>query len=311
MDKTRGMLYGLALGDALGAPHERSSIPYTGLLDKPIVNHSRWQGQRISALGQITDDTEMSLVAAQSLLTHGHTFVIDYIGWANSKIPFLGKNTRALFYGVTTLKGYEKRYLKVFSVPSDEWTQSNGSLMRASPLFVLPDSDIIKDCKYTNPHPINVEANLVYCHALQRLYRNMNAYDVFTAAVEECTLPILRERLLAIADGKSIDFSQKKGWVLHAFGLAFSTLLSTDDYATQIDRICTIPRSDADTNGAIAGAMLGMRFGAQKMLSNEKTHLNVEILMACDTTKGDYPRPQQYSVQRIEEIALGLAERTA
>ena len=65
-DRIHGMLLMHALGDAVGAPHERigkrgavSLDTYTGVVSDPIVRNSRWQGRRVSVVGQITDDHEM------------------------------------------------------------------------------------------------------------------------------------------------------------------------------------------------------------------------------------------------------------
>ena len=67
-DKLRGAFYGLALGDALGGPHEfRTGTKlerYSGRLEFPLVSASRWQGRRSNPPGSVTDDTEMTLTAA-------------------------------------------------------------------------------------------------------------------------------------------------------------------------------------------------------------------------------------------------------
>lgn len=55
----------------------------------------------MSAVGQVTDDTEMALALALSLAESGGAFderraVAHYIAWANSGCWFLGNNTRKL-----------------------------------------------------------------------------------------------------------------------------------------------------------------------------------------------------------------------
>lgn len=70
-DRVAGMLMGVALGDALGAPHEfKNSLSlnkYTGILEHASKITSRWQGVRSMVVGQVTDDTEMTLTLAQSI----------------------------------------------------------------------------------------------------------------------------------------------------------------------------------------------------------------------------------------------------
>ena len=131
-DKIKGMLIGLSLGDALGAPHEfkYQKDEYTGELIYQLRLFNRFHGETLFYVGSVTDDTEMTLTLANQIIKdkdyNRNNVILAYEEWAkNSKM--LGKNTRALFKGVKTVKGYEGRYNKIFSVPMEEWTQSNGS----------------------------------------------------------------------------------------------------------------------------------------------------------------------------------------
>lgn len=138
--KIFGMVFGHALGDALGAPSEFPVIQdYTGKLEFRIIRVAKpffKIPERTSVVGQITDDTEMAMVLA-NVLNKGYTkqdAALAYMKWSNSNVPFLGKNTKNLFKGVKTYRGYIKRYEK-FSNPDN---QSNGPLMRCYPLVVNP-----------------------------------------------------------------------------------------------------------------------------------------------------------------------------
>jgi hypothetical protein len=135
-DALRGMLWGAAIGDALGAPHEfRTGTPlrkYTGLLEFPLVRQNQWQGRRVGVVGQVSDDTEMGLALADALAAarryDSDRVVEAYLAWANSKCPFMGRNTRALLHGVKTLRGYRGRYKKVVEDrPLWASSQSNGA----------------------------------------------------------------------------------------------------------------------------------------------------------------------------------------
>src|SRR5579883_1949817 len=101
LDKIRGMLIGGAIGDALGAPHEHGNIPYTGILTERVTYHSRFHGIRTYALGQITDDTEMTLATARCLVNekgfNRDAMVMAYLRWVDSGVTTIGQNTRALF----------------------------------------------------------------------------------------------------------------------------------------------------------------------------------------------------------------------
>lgn len=305
LDKIKGMFVGLMSGDASGAPYERRPKPKVNEnLIYPIRNFNRFTKQyRNSVIGQITDDSEMTLALLYSLTDNKkyekEKTLFEYFKWAE-KCPFLGKNTRKLLT-IKTIRGYGKRYKEVFDKPEEEWTRSNGCLMRCSPLFLFKDEDIMEDCKITNPHPENIEINLIYCHTLKRLYQGINSRKVYEMAIEESKLT------KEILTGKTLDYGENKGLAVNAFQLAMKTLLDNRDYQEQInDIIFKNLDGDTDTNAAIAGAVLGMRFGFKKLMENKVTNNNWQIVLSADTNKGDYPRPDRYHPKHLEKILLSF-----
>ena len=76
-DKIKGMFVGCAIGDALGSPHEYrySKNQYTGKLDYRIERNSQFQGKKIGIIGEITDDTEMTIAIIESLIKNKNTYV--------------------------------------------------------------------------------------------------------------------------------------------------------------------------------------------------------------------------------------------
>ena len=56
---------------------------------------------------------------------------------------------------------------------------------------------------------------------------------------------------------------------------------------------------DTDTNAAIAGALLGAFYGLGEIRSDPVINTNVEILLECDSRKGDIVRPKKYSMASI------------
>ena len=127
-DKIAGMLYGAALGDALGAPHElRGKYPlnmYNGKLYLDVRLQSRF-GLKTGPIGSTTDDTAMTMALARSLIDNNafdeEQVVLAYEDFANGtgnrigpnslvreKVLGLGKNTRALFGNIKTYGGYKE-----------------------------------------------------------------------------------------------------------------------------------------------------------------------------------------------------------
>ena len=331
LDKVRGMLYGVALGDSLGAPHEfRQSIPltkYTGRLEYKSLVPSRFQGDRWGVIGQWTDDTEMTLALANSILRNkGYNrddVIRVYQDWANSHPFGMGKNTRRLFYGVKTVKGYEQRYNKALQEDLNQ-TQSNGSLMRATPLALLvdlddPDSfkDVIEDIYLSNPNPVNEEAGLIYVTALALALRGVKEEIILDTITQEAEgmSPEIKVVIYQVNEGLARDIKTNKGWVVHSLycslmSLRYYHLAIEEDnersFTTAINEIILMG-GDTDTNGAIAGGLLGALVGYQRLLKQGQAE-NIDIIRNIKTEEGDFPRPDIYHPKSIDELAERLVK---
>ena len=134
-DKLLGMMWGAALGDALGAHYEfrYGRIKYRDQLTNEMSSLE---------IGQVTDDTELLLALAHSIADVGHwdrdSVVKEYCNWATSDTFDIGNNTKQLFYhpfahrNVTTdfskgdqsrdprVVAYEKAYEVVFHPSSHD-----------------------------------------------------------------------------------------------------------------------------------------------------------------------------------------------
>lgn len=115
-DRIKGMFYSAFLGDALGAPHEfycNRGVIYTGKLQYQAFYNTRYQGRRELVVGQVTDDSEMTITLLRGLLEdkgyQKEKMIERYVRWANSGLWMMGRNTRDLLKGVATVKGYQGR----------------------------------------------------------------------------------------------------------------------------------------------------------------------------------------------------------
>lgn len=319
IDKIKGSFIGLSLGDALGAPHEfryQKDI-YTGELIYKARLFNRFTGERFLTVGQVTDDTEMMLALLRSLLRNTRfvkeDVILSYLRWANSGTPMMGRNTRKLFKGIKTIKGYKNRWRKEFKENSSSWTQSNGSLMRCLPLALLnDDTPVIYETRLSNPHPINISCNLLYITAVRWLWKGVKK-DVAIQGL----LQIPKDRkyywnsdvkqvLLQAYLNKKMDVTGKtKGWVLNAFYCAFYALANTNSYKEGIDKVIHMG-GDTDTNAAIAGGLLGSYYGYSEMIKDPTTNKNIQILLNVDTSQGDVQRPEEYLINDIDQIIMQI-----
>jgi len=312
MDRIKGMIMGGALGDALGAPHEFrfQKKNYDGLLNKPIYFKFQYTPVKNSAVGQVTDDTEMTYALWESIIANNGFYdkestILEYMKWARTAWA-MGKNTRALFGNIKTIKGYRDRQAKL-----DENGQSNGSLMRCSPLAILDDwrRDTVADCNLTNPNSINRNIGLIYVKALRMALHGKSKKKIIDQIVESATelkIPAIstavHEAMFRnLGDMKTHkDLNENKGWVAHAFHCAVWGLMHFDDYKSAIDAII-LRYGDCDTNAAIAGNLLGAYYGFSAMVENIVTKKNIKVLLKCDPKKGDMSRGE-YCIDKTPEI---------
>lgn len=133
-----GAVIGSAVGDALGAPFEfgqpgqyseRFPVPVLGGVGEMIGNQL-WEP------GEFTDDTQMAIVQAESILTHGGIDGSDlfrrFQGWAVDAKD-VGTQTSAVLR--SELPWYEAARSYYQRNPRN--SAGNGSVMRATPTAVL------------------------------------------------------------------------------------------------------------------------------------------------------------------------------
>lgn len=304
LDKVRGMFMCVFLGDALGAPHEfrcNASTPYTGKLEFTAFRTSQFQGKKELAVAQVSDDSELTLTLLRTIVNDNNyikdNIIKSYMIWCNSEgLWAIGKNTRALLKGIKTLKGYQNRINKILLLPEEQISQSNGSLMRVSPLSLLKDDDcIIDDCNITNPNKVNRDCNLVYVKSLRLALQGYNWKHILKNAKNISTTEEVQGVLKQVENREFRDMTINKGHVLHAIYCTFIVISSFNDFSKAMEWIIKDNKGcDTDTNAAIAGAMLGAILGLEKIKSEPLTNTNIEILLNADTKNGPTKRDDYY-----------------
>lgn len=294
----RGTLLGLAVGDAFGTTLEFKPCvaPAFPELAKGPHTDVTGGGPFGVAPGQITDDTQMASCLALSLKAHGRFHATDvaarYVEWMQHAFD-IGNLTHAslsmLARGVSLGEASRRAWLH-----SERKSAGNGSLMRIAPIGVAfaasPESRrlaALADSAITHYDPRCRISCAALCAAIAAAGAGQtSATDMFEAAraeVEaaastlidlvptdgrdvEAALAELRKDLeLAVRDdpelyGPELHMHQREGFVRVAFRLALWELLHAPSYeAALLDAVNR--GGDADTNGAITGALLGARFG--------------------------------------------------
>ncbi|CAH6418192.1 ADP-ribosylglycohydrolase [uncultured virus] len=301
---------GAFLGDSLGNPHEfrvNANVPYTGKLEHRAFMISQFQGKKELEVGQCSDDSEMTLALLRTIIQdQGYNrehVIMAYLKWANSGGWMLGKNTRALLKGVTTMKGYQGRIAKILTIPMSERTQSNGALMRCSPLALIFDNtSVIQDVDITNPNPVCEDCNLIYVSSLRLALQGYNGAAIFSIVKGLAQTNEVKGVLDQVEKRELRNISENKGWCLHGLWCALIVITSNMSYSESMRWIITQKGSDTDTNACIAGALLGAKLGFDAINQEPDTAQNIQILLNCNTASGPTPRPLEYSPHDFHEL---------
>jgi len=296
-DRALGALLGMAVGDALGTTLEFTSpipAPFAPLLLGPHTEISGG-GPFAVAPGQTTDDTAMAVCIADSLREHGAYVATDvaarYVAW--SRVTFdIGAQTRDAIRRVG--EHPDPRGAGIASwLQGGKRSAGNGSLMRTTPIGVFfAHNDAVRreatvdDALITHADPRCVLACAAHNGAIAAAVVHgadpegmlaaaraevlgvvpMLASHVNPASVESGRVAVLHDLACAAQDdpdlyGEELHMLRHEGFVRVALRLSFYSLLHAPSYEAGL--IDVVNRGgDADTNGAIAGALLGARFGA-------------------------------------------------
>ena len=256
--RARGAFLGLALGDALGATVEfmtPAEIRAAHGVHREIVGGG-WLRLRP---GGVTDDTEMSLCIGRAIDAAGGW---DLRGVADRFAAWLRAGPADV--GSTVRKGIRRYMLEgTLDGPLHEGDAGNGAAMRMVPvaLATLADGALLARCaleqaRLTHHHPLS-DAGTVHVGELLHLAvlgrgkpRLRRASDGLVARAPAFAFVPYH----GLATGYVVDTLQT---VLHAF---FSTRGFEECVVEAVNR-----GADADTTGAIAGAIAGAYYGEEQL----------------------------------------------
>lgn len=315
-DRALGCMLGMIIGDGLGSQVEfqssdtiRAAYPL-GVRD--LSNSAVWK----TLAGQPTDDSELGLTLARSLVRAGRYdpegAAAAYGRWYASE-PFDCGQTTALAFRAAAAAPADKA--QAARATADIDSQSNGSLMRIPPIGVWaanPDEAAgvaSQDSSLSHPHPVCRTACAAFAAAISAALAGADRRGMIetalriadTAGAEALSVAAaLRE---AAAGGPPADFQHSMGWVLIAFQNAFFHLAA--GAALEPALIETVGQGgDTDTNAAIAGALLGAADG--------RACLPVRWVMPVLTCRPDpalhpaRPRPDEYWADDLLDLTEAL-----
>lgn len=292
LQRVMAIIIGSAIGDALGAPFEfygpglfsdRFPLPvHTGTAEMIGGGGYEW------APGEFTDDTQMALVLAQSLIANGLELepadLFDrFQTWAETAND-VGGTTRAALT--------QHDHATAAAVAHDLMggrTGSNGGLMRVAPVAVTgilrgeawTRETAYNQARVTHFDPIAGFTAAVAAVIMRRtalagqLPTDLDALVRETGAGLDVPDSVVEQVALVVADGFEPRASGhgSNGGALQCFAEALWAVRSTGSFEDAV-RTAVDLGDDADTVAAVAGAMAGALYGQQQLPIRWSTHVH-------------------------------------
>lgn len=280
-DRFKGVLFGQAVGDALGLGTEfmrrdevRDKYPdglnsYSQIIRD--AHRKRWKR------GDWTDDTEQMTLIVDSLLEKKAVDICDigrrFVHWEGQGGLGIGDTVYAVLHHPRFFSDPHGAAEEVWE-RTDRWVAANGAVMRTSPLGLWEGHDesrVIgnaeKVCKITHFDPRCVASCVAVCVAIRRLVHGETDVEFIIAAIRELALqydprvdPFFELAESQNIDALSLDDEETMGYTLRTLSAGIWALRFADSFEEGILKVIH-EGGDADTNASVAGALLGARFG--------------------------------------------------
>ncbi len=267
-DRVSGALLGTFVGDALGMPFEG-----VGHREIPIAVE---MVQARRGLGTYTDDTEMMIAVAESLIERGRVeeqHLAQAFLAAYDPERGYGAGTRRVFGWWAAGTPVAEAAGRLFG---GQGSRRNGAAMRIAPVAVCFRADpgrlsaeAARSARVTHTHPVGVDGTVVQAVAIGAALRDE---DVLAAARAAAETEDLRAGLAEVAGllaarrepgevhariGSSSDASESVCAALYS-SLAHPTFETALRFAVRLG-------GDTDTVAAMTGAIAGARYGARSI----------------------------------------------
>lgn len=270
-----GSLVGCAVGDALGGPAEE--IPKHPTSVKLPVTEFIGGGWLNLKPGQVTDDTEMMLCMAHSLAEKQGFNPADmaqrFMEWFYDSPIGTGGTTRA---AMARLKRGIPWYAAGVSVDGLK-SLGNGSVMRCAPVGLVNYTDLdqlISDSYVqsliTHPRQECCDSAIFVNALIAGVLQGKNKEDAFVYA-----LGVIKENDALVSRYRRIpqaNPSKPSGKVQNTVEAAVNCFLTTNSFEEAVIKAVNLG-GDADTTGAVTGAIAGALYGDSAILAKWKFFL--------------------------------------
>ena len=270
IERARGMLFGLAVGDSVGAPLE-----FGARITSPIERREQTGGGPFDLPpGCWTDDTALSLALGNSLVLcqkfDPHDVMARFLAYYRegeySSVP-----GTCVDIGVTTRQALERFSFtgNPYQGLKDENTSGNGALMRLAPVAVFtldaPVEEAIRiarlQSQLTHGSDVCLDASSYLVQLLRLILQGVEDPLVLAMPRFEGHPDVLKAKA-NLWGGTERRHIRSTGFVIDTLSASLWACANAPDFERAVTLAVNLG-GDSDTTGAIAGSIAGARFGAE------------------------------------------------
>nr|DAT07942.1 MAG TPA: hypothetical protein [Caudoviricetes sp.] len=258
-DRIRGALYGVAVGDALGAPLEFMTAEEIFAKYGVAVREMVGGGWLSVVPGEVTDDTQMTLAVAEGIAENPENPIPAigrrFIAWHDSRPKDIGNTCRSAIQAA-------KRHIAAGDEEAKAWQRAgediamrsggqnagNGALMRTVyPSLYYPKDKAAEMAVAIGAMTHRNDSSDKYC----KLY-----VELVADALDHPEGVMRTIRRIA----EDLQDLPPTGWVVGSFSCAVKAIAQTETFEDAVVQAVNLG-GDADTIGAIAGGLAGAIYG--------------------------------------------------
>ncbi len=291
-DRYRGVLLGVACGDALGGPVE--FVKRADIAERFPDGVREFVGGGWLDLdpGEITDDTQQTLILCRALSAEGldlAAFGEGLLEWFRSAPKDIGNTTvvalRALAAGASVGESGEI----ALAARGERGAAANGAVMRCAPIALRFRNDpaglvqaSLDSARVTHAESRAAWGAVAVNQAIVHLLNGGAIAGAPAAAVAGVPDQRVTEAVLGAAAMPRNEVNAG-GYVLDTVGASFWALANFPTAEEIIVQAVSLG-DDADSTGAVAGALAGAAFGAQALPGRWCEHVQYrdELILQAD-----------------------------
>lgn len=258
-EKFSGTLLGLAVGDALGGPVEfKSSSEIKKSFNGPLKEMVGGGWLKLKP-GEYTDDTAMMLCIAESLVENKDYNPDDiaqrFVGWYKTDPKDIGGTTRRALAKIARGVSWKKA--------GNKTRPTNGSVMRCAPIglmFAFNQEKLVETSTESSAITHAHQDSVLSCVLINVMIANLvQAVDKEKALGE--ARGVVGDIKSSFVRNMHLFRHHAEGSAVHTALVAISSLLRADTFEEAVVHAVNLG-GDADTVGAVTGALAGAYWGA-------------------------------------------------